>query len=185
MERTRASLKVKLRIKVMKLVEFLIGWKVIVTGQGLECHLTFVRGRPHIAEKDSRIDHKELLNYDFKRSTKYLCLSSLALWIKHSYEKHALAYPISWEIITPWVGAVEKLLLRNGKFVIWKLKSSRFRKLKCEVEHPSESIIVNLGKKRKWWSLLFPWSQVQQDQSGSDTFPILGCLWTIHHLCTY
>ena len=40
---THISMKVKLGIKVMKLVESLIG-------QGSECHLTFVRGRLHIAE---------------------------------------------------------------------------------------------------------------------------------------
>ena len=42
-------MKVKLGIKVMKLVESLIGWEVTV-GQGSECHLTFVRGILHIAE---------------------------------------------------------------------------------------------------------------------------------------
>ena len=43
-------MKVKLGIGVMKLVESLIGWKITVTGQGSECHLTFVRERLHIAE---------------------------------------------------------------------------------------------------------------------------------------
>ena len=43
------SVKVKLGIKVIKLVESLIGWEVTV-GQGSECHLTFVRGILHIAE---------------------------------------------------------------------------------------------------------------------------------------
>ena len=43
------SVKVKLGIKVMKLVESLIGWEVTV-GQGSECHLTFVRGILHTAE---------------------------------------------------------------------------------------------------------------------------------------
>ena len=42
METTRNSTKVKLVIKVMKLTESLICWKVTVTGQGSECHLTFV-----------------------------------------------------------------------------------------------------------------------------------------------
>ena len=50
METTRISVKVKLGIKAMKLVKSLIGWEVTVTGQGPECHLTFVRGRLHIAE---------------------------------------------------------------------------------------------------------------------------------------
>ena len=50
-------MKVKLGIKVMKLVESLIGWEVTVD-QGPECHLTFVRGVLHIAEYDPRIDHK-------------------------------------------------------------------------------------------------------------------------------
>ena len=49
METTRNSVKVKVGIKVMKLVENLIGW-VVTVGQGSECHLTFVRGTLHIAE---------------------------------------------------------------------------------------------------------------------------------------
>ena len=49
METTLNSVKVKLGIKVMKLVESLIVWEITV-GQGSECHLTFVRGRLHIAE---------------------------------------------------------------------------------------------------------------------------------------
>ena len=38
-------------VKVMKLVESLIGREVTV-GQGSECHLTFVRGLLHIAQQD-------------------------------------------------------------------------------------------------------------------------------------
>ena len=57
METTHNSVKVKLGIKVMKLVESLIGREVTV-GQGSECHLTFVRGLLHIAQQDPRIDHK-------------------------------------------------------------------------------------------------------------------------------
>ena len=49
METTHNSMKVKLGIKVMQLVESLIGWEVTV-GQGSECHLTLVKGRLHIAE---------------------------------------------------------------------------------------------------------------------------------------
>ena len=45
METTRNSLKVKLGNQVMTLVESLIGCRVTVTGQGSECHLTFVTGR--------------------------------------------------------------------------------------------------------------------------------------------
>ena len=48
-ETTHNSVKVKVGIKVMKLVESLNGWEVTV-GQGSECHLTFVRGKLHIAE---------------------------------------------------------------------------------------------------------------------------------------
>ena len=49
MDTTHNSVKAKLGIKVMKLVvESLISYKVTV-GQGSECHLTFVRGRLHIA----------------------------------------------------------------------------------------------------------------------------------------
>ena len=48
-EITHNSVKVKLGIKVMKLVESLIGYEVTVS-QGSECHLTFVRGRLHITE---------------------------------------------------------------------------------------------------------------------------------------
>ena len=57
-ETTRNSVKVKLGIKVITLVESLIGWVVTVTGQGPECHLTIVRGILHIAELDPGIDHK-------------------------------------------------------------------------------------------------------------------------------
>ena len=49
-ETIRHSVKVKLGIKVMNLMESPIGCKVTVTGQGLECHSTFVRGRLHLAE---------------------------------------------------------------------------------------------------------------------------------------
>ena len=49
METTHNSMKVKLGMKVIKLVESLIGWEVTV-GQGSECHSTFARGRLHIAE---------------------------------------------------------------------------------------------------------------------------------------
>ena len=50
-------MKIKLKIKVMELVESLIGREVIVTCQGLECHWKFVGGRHNIAEQDPRIDH--------------------------------------------------------------------------------------------------------------------------------
>ena len=49
METTRSSVKVKVGIKVMKLVESLIGWEVTV-GQASECHSTLVRGKLHISE---------------------------------------------------------------------------------------------------------------------------------------
>ena len=51
METTHNSVKVKFGIKVMKLVESLIGREVTV-GQGSECHLTFVRGLLHVANFD-------------------------------------------------------------------------------------------------------------------------------------
>ena len=47
---TRNSMKVMFGIKVMKLMESLIGGDVTVTGQGSECHLTFVGGRLYIVE---------------------------------------------------------------------------------------------------------------------------------------
>ena len=50
METTYNSVKVKLGIKVMNLVESLISWEVTVAGQVSECHLTFVRGRLSIAD---------------------------------------------------------------------------------------------------------------------------------------
>ena len=56
MEITHNSVKVKLGIKVMKSMDSPIGPEVTV-GQGSECHLTFVRGQLHIAEKDPRIDY--------------------------------------------------------------------------------------------------------------------------------
>ena len=72
METTRNSI-----IMVMKLVESVIGLEAAVTVQGSECHFTFVRGRLHITEKDPHINHINFLNDDFKRSTRYPCLSSL------------------------------------------------------------------------------------------------------------
>ena len=60
METTRNSVKVKLGIKVMILVESLIGWEVTVD-QGSEWYLPFVRGRLYIAEYDPRIIHKTSL----------------------------------------------------------------------------------------------------------------------------
>ena len=49
METTNNSAKVKVGIKVIKMVESLIGLEVTV-GQRSECHLTFVRGKLHITE---------------------------------------------------------------------------------------------------------------------------------------
>ena len=54
---THNSVKVKLGIKAIKLMESLIGWEVTV-GQGPECHLTFRRGILHIVEKDPRNHYK-------------------------------------------------------------------------------------------------------------------------------
>ena len=53
------------------------------------------------------------------------------------------------------------------------------RRWKCEVDHPSQSTEINLGKKQKWCSLCCPWSQVQQDATGPESW-----LWTIYHRCT-
>ena len=53
METTHKSVKVKLGIKVMNLVESQISWEVTVAGQVSECHLTFVRGRLNIADSDA------------------------------------------------------------------------------------------------------------------------------------
>ena len=50
METIPNLVKVKFGIKVMELVEKLIVGDVTVTGQGSECHLTFVGGRLHIFE---------------------------------------------------------------------------------------------------------------------------------------
>ena len=46
------------------------------------------------------------------------------------------------------------------------------RKWKCEVDNPSQSTVVNLGKKQKWCSLWCPWSRAQQDTSDPDNFRI-------------
>ena len=45
-------MKVKLSIKVLKWVKSLIGLEIndTETGQGSECHLTFLRGRVYIAK---------------------------------------------------------------------------------------------------------------------------------------
>ena len=58
METNRNSVKVNFGIKVMTLMECLIGWEVTVTNQGSECHLTFVRGILNIVESDPLIEHE-------------------------------------------------------------------------------------------------------------------------------
>ena len=70
------------------------------------------------------------LNDDFKRSLTYsysrsLFESRVALRVKHPYEEQVRAYRISCETKTPWAGEIGILLLRYGKFEMWKLKSSR------------------------------------------------------------
>ena len=114
--------------------------------------------------------------------------SRLALRIKHSYEEQArcISYKLRdknfigrrrWNINYYYYSETESLWCGNWNHLVcgeWK----------CEVDHPSQSTVVNLGKKQKWCSLWCPWSQVQQDTPGQDNFRILGCLWTIHHRCT-
>ena len=60
------------------------------------------------------------------------------------------------------------------------------RRNKCEVDQPSKSTKINLGKKQKWcsrWCHKFR-RELQKGISGQDHFRIMGCLWTIHHRCT-
>ena len=78
---------------------------------------------------------KNFLNDDLKRSLTYPCSRRLfegrfALRIKHPYEEQGRAYRISCEIKTPKTGEVGIWLLRNGKFLMWKLKSSRLSVIK-------------------------------------------------------
>ena len=101
METTHNSEKVKRGIKVMKLVESLIGWTVAI-GQGLECHLTNCEDTSYYCIR-SPYRPSNFLNDDFKRTTRYPCLSSLlesrlALRIKHSHQEQARAYCKSLEI---------------------------------------------------------------------------------------
>ena len=57
------------------------------------------------------------------------------------------------------------LILRNGKFVIWKLKSSRLLyKGKCEADLPYRLTWANPSKKQKYFSPLCLWSQAQRDK---------------------
>ena len=101
METTRNSVKVKFGIKVMKLMESLIG-------RGCHCNWSRIRMSFNIRGREtsycrirSCIDHKtSYLKDDFKRSKMYPCLSSLlksrlALGIKHLYEEQTWAYRIS------------------------------------------------------------------------------------------
>ena len=62
METTHNSVKVNLGIKVMKLVESLIGREVTV-GQGSECHLTFVRGLLHTQTKRDGVINPQNLHH--------------------------------------------------------------------------------------------------------------------------
>ena len=68
METTHNSVKVKLGIKVMELVESLISWEVTVC-QGSECHLTFVKGRLHKISEDQHCSEIENNNIKRRRST--------------------------------------------------------------------------------------------------------------------
>ena len=89
METTHNSVKVKIGIKVIKLVESLIGWEVTV-GQGSKCHLTVVRWKLHIAELDPRIDQK----------TSWMTISSvprgIPIWVAYC----KVAWPSEWNIYT-------------------------------------------------------------------------------------
>ena len=74
---------------------------------------------------------------------------------------------------------------QERKFVMWKLKSSRLSSMEaCEVDHASQSTVVNLGKKQKGCFVWCIWIPVQKNTSGPDNFRILGGLLTIHHRCT-
>ena len=120
---------------------------------------------------------------------RYPCLSSLlesrlALRMKYSYEVQTRAYRISWEMKRHRPAKMEYYY--SGTESMWYGNWNHFvcHRWKCEVDHPSQSTLVSLGKKQKWCSLWCPWYQVQQDPSGPDSCRTLGCLWTIHHRCT-
>ena len=55
----------------------------------------------------------------------------------------------------------------------WNWNHLVCRKLKCEINHPSQSTVVNLGKKQKWCFMWCPWSQWS------------NFVLTIHHRCKW
>ena len=99
---------------------------VTVYGHVQECHVTFGRGRLQNIWWDPHIDHKTSWGQfqTFPDMSLFEDESCAALRIKHSLDEQVLAYHMRCEIKMPQAGEDRKLLLRNGKFVIWKLKSS-------------------------------------------------------------
>ena len=89
-----------------RLVKCLINRGCYCIGYVQECHVTFVRGRPHKWFMWSLYRPKNLLKYDLKCSLTYPCSRSLyescdALRIKHSEEEQVMAYRMSCEIKGP------------------------------------------------------------------------------------
>ena len=95
----------------------------------------------------------------------------------------ALAYRMKCEIKRPYAGEVGILLLRNGKFVIWKLKSSRFSLREVAADRSSRSTGVNPSRKQRCCSPSCLWSQAQRDTSDQDNSPNLGYWLTLRHRC--
>ena len=109
--------------------------------------------------------------------------SRTALRIKHSKEEQALTYRMSCEINTPYAGEYGILLLRKGKFVIWKMKSSRLSWRKGAADRPFRSTGVNPSRKQRCCSqscLLF---QAQRDTSDQDNYENIYYWLTIRHRC--
>ena len=97
-----------------------------------------------------------------------IVIVNVCVWNNRRYAKH---HPD-----TVYYSGTESLWCGNWNHLVC-------RKWNCEVNHPSQSTVGNLGKKQKWCCLWFPWSQVQHNTSGPDNFRILGCLWAIPHRC--
>ena len=55
--------------------------------------------------------------------------------------KQAIAYRMSYELKTTYAGEDGILLLRNGKFVVWKLKSSRLSLREADRPYRSTGVI--------------------------------------------
>ena len=132
---------------------------------GSHCNWSRVRMSFNIRERETsycwiRSLYRPLnfMNNDFKHFMNYPCLSSLlenrlTLRIKHSYEELARADRIGLRLKRHRPAKMEYYY--SGRESLWCGNWNHLvcRKRKFEVDHPSQSTVVNPDKRRKWCSL--------------------------------